>query len=208
MQELDVINTYLGGHAITVSGIRTMLAGLKLPAGKSWLICEIGCGGGDNLLAIRRWLHRKNISARFVGIDINPDCIAVATEKCSRLNCTFITSDYKLAGLKEQPDVIFSSLLCHHFSDEQLVVMLQWMKVHSRHGFFINDLHRHPLAYYSIKMLTAVFSSSYLVRNDAPLSVKRGFTRKEWNRLMQEAGIAVYAIRWKWAFRYLITAAV
>ena len=78
------------------------------------------------------------------------------------------------------------------------------MHQNAEKGFFIADLHRHPLAYYSIKLLTGLFSKSYLVKNDAPLSVLRGFSRKEWEALLAQPGIKNYSIRWKWAFRWLI----
>lgn len=71
-------------------------------------------------------------------------------------------------------------------------------------GFFINDLHRHQLAYHSIKWLSRIFSKSYLVKNDAPLSVARGFTKSEWLSLIQSARISKFTIEWKWAFRWLI----
>ena len=79
------------------------------------------------------------------------------------------------------------------------------MKQNSTIGFFINDLQRNWFAYHSIKIITQIFSSSYLVKNDAPLSVARGFYKNEWIRLLTEAGIKNYAVDWKWAFRYLIT---
>ena len=79
------------------------------------------------------------------------------------------------------------------------------MKQKSSTGFFINDLQRHPFAYYSIKWITKLFSRSYLVKNDAPLSVARGFTKKEWKKIFNSAGINNFSIKWKWAFRYLIT---
>jgi hypothetical protein len=104
-----------------------------------------------------------------------------------------------------QPDIVFSSLFCHHFTDEELVLQLEWMEKNSAIGFFINDLHRHPLAYFSILVLTRLFSRSYLVKNDAPLSVRRGFSRRDWDRLFAAARITHYQCRWRWAFRWLIT---
>jgi hypothetical protein len=86
-----------------------------------------------------------------------------------------------------------------------LVGMLLWMKNNSSVGFFINDLHRQPLAYYFIKLATKLFSKSSLVKNDAPLSVLRGFKKKEWESIFERAGIQNYSIKWKWAFRYLVT---
>jgi hypothetical protein len=53
-------------------------------------------------------------------------------------------------------------------------------------------------------LLTRLFSKSYLVKNDAPLSVLRGFTKKEWLKYLKKAGATHYAVKWKWAFRHQI----
>ena len=95
-------------------------------------------------------------------------------------------------------------MFCHHFKDEELISQLQWMKENTSLGFFINDLQRNWFAYHSIKIITKSFSSSYLVKNDAPLSVARGFYKNEWIQLLEQADITNYSVKWKWAFRYLI----
>jgi ubiquinone/menaquinone biosynthesis C-methylase UbiE len=203
MRELDFINTWLGGHAISICGLKQLLKNRKQVT-----ICEIGCGGGDNLLAINRYCQKRGIRALFIGIDINPHCIAVARVKCQELDVQWIVSDYLPVEFdKGKPDIIFSSLFCHHFTNDELVEMLRWMQANADSGFFINDLHRHPLAFYTIRGLTGLFSRSYLVKNDAPLSVLRGFTRQEWTNLLQRAGITSWSLQWKWAFRWLLIGA-
>ncbi len=201
MKELNVVNTRLGGHAITISAIKILLTENKK---NNICICEIGCGGGDNLAAIASWCNRNDIQAQFIGIDIKKECIAFAKEQYPRLPSTWIVSDFKTVVFTEKPDIIFSSLFCHHFTDEEIVPMLAWMHKNAQIGFFINDLHRNHWAYYSIKALTSLFSRSYLVKHDAPLSVARGFRKIEWNTLLQRAGLRQSIIKWKWAFRYLI----
>ena len=200
MRELNFINTHLGGHSITINGFKKLLGNRKTIS-----VCEIGCGGGDNLNSIHKFCEQKNINAKFTGIDINADCIAFAKTKTKINSINFIISDYKKIdfGL-DKPDIIFSSLFCHHFTDEELIEMMQWMKANSKLGFFINDLHRHPVAYNFIKITSKLFSKSYLVKNDAPLSVLRGFRKTEWQNILQRSGITNYSIKWKWAFRYLI----
>ncbi len=206
MEELEFINKYLGGHKSTIAGLSRLLKSQPLARNRELVICEIGCGGGDNMISIQNWCIKRNISVRFIGIDINPFCIEVATAKLAGLNATLLMKDYTTVGFEDgKPDYIFSSLFCHHFMDEDLVRMLEWIKQHARRGFFINDLHRNILAYYSIKILTNLFSRSYLVKNDAPLSVLRGFSREEWTTLLEKAGVGNYMIEWKWAFRHLIT---
>lgn len=204
MKELDFINTWLGGHAITIAGIKKIIASATKVSHIS--ICEIGCGGGDNLQAIHQWATRNNITVQLTGIDKKKECIDFARQQIPDERYTWICSSYETADMTiVKADIIFSSLFCHHFSETQLVYMLQWMKQHSARGFFINDLHRHVLAFYCIKVLSKLFSKSYLVKNDAPLSVKRGLIKKEWEDIMQRAGIQQYSIEWKWAFRWLIT---
>ena len=200
MQELNTINTLLGGHAITVKGVVKLIGNLK-----EIHICEIGCGGGDNLIAISKYCQQKKIKVRFTGIDIKQSCIDFARTRTSlQHNTTWLTCDYQLATFTIKPDIIFSSLFCHHFTNEHLVFQLQWMRENASTGFFINDLQRHYLAYYSIKILTQFFSKSYLVKNDAPLSVARGFTKNEWINLLRKSNISSYDMSWQWAFRFLI----
>jgi 2-polyprenyl-3-methyl-5-hydroxy-6-metoxy-1,4-benzoquinol methylase len=202
MKELDFINTHLGGHSITIKGFKKLIRNNKKIS-----VYEIGCGGGDNINALAAFCMKNKIEAAFTGVDINEDCIDFAKERSTRQNVKFIVSDYKLVNFQNnKPDIIFSSLFCHHFTDDELIQMLQWMKENSSTGFFINDLQRHPLAYHSIKYITKFFSKSYLVKNDAPLSVLRGFKKDEWKNIFEKAGIIKYFIHWKWAFRYLIIA--
>ena len=202
MQELNVINTLLGGHSITRDGIDFFLD--DAPHDKQLTIAEIGCGGGDNLSAIHKFLSKIDRPASLIGIDIKEECIQFAKQH-EVTPVAWICSDYrKVTWPAQQPDIIFSSLFCHHFTDEQLVEQLKWLKENTRMGFFINDLHRNAIAYHSIKLITRLFSKSALVKNDGPLSVKRAFRKADWVRLLHAAGIQHYTIKWKWAFRYLI----
>ncbi|MGB8191819.1 MAG: methyltransferase domain-containing protein [Chitinophagaceae bacterium] len=209
MEELDTINTWLGGHAITIAGLKKILQRGNLLQPQNRLstitICEIGCGGGNNLIAIDKWLKKKKLKASYIGIDINPHCLAHAKATAGLAHAQWITADYKEVQFDDQPHIIFSSLFCHHFKDDELVTMLQWMEQNTSLGFFINDLQRNPIAYHSIRLLTRLFSRSYLVKNDAPLSVLRGFSSKELKGLMQRAGLLHCSIEWKWAFRWLLT---
>jgi 2-polyprenyl-3-methyl-5-hydroxy-6-metoxy-1,4-benzoquinol methylase len=200
LKELNIVNSRLGGHAITIKGLKPFL-------GKEnrITICEIGCGGGDNLFAIYKYCNQHHIMARFIGIDKSPECIAYAAQQYPELSCKWICNDFAATDFNgDLPDLIFSSLFCHHFTNEQLSWQLKWLWQNTRAGFFINDLHRHWLAYYLIKYITKAFSRSYLVKNDASLSVARSFKKKEWRQLFAGAGLTNYRITWQWAFRFLI----
>lgn len=197
LKELNTINTLLGGHNITLTGIKKLLPQTE----KEIHIVEIGCGGGDNLAYLQKKL-KGNL--KYTGIDLKASCIQYAQQNYPTIN--FIESDYRDAQFEQKPDIIFSSLFCHHFTDEQLIEQFNWLRQNCNIGFVINDLQRNSIAYYSIKLLTKLFSKSYLVKNDAPLSVARGFHQQELSTLLRKANIRNFDLMWKWAFRYLVIA--
>src|ERR1044071_845342 len=91
MKELNFINTWLGGHKISVKGLK-QLAGNK----KMISICEVGCGGGDNLAALAKWCRQNNITATLTGIDIKKECIDFAEKNNrSQYASSWIVSDYR-----------------------------------------------------------------------------------------------------------------
>jgi hypothetical protein len=117
----------------------------------------------------------------------------------------FVTADYAdwfAAG--NQPDIVVAGLFCHHLTDAQLLIFFENIAKNVKIAGIINDLHRHPIAYYGIKYLTQWFSKSRFTKNDAPLSVLRGFSRTNLGDLLQKAGVKNYELRWKWAFRFLL----
>jgi 2-polyprenyl-3-methyl-5-hydroxy-6-metoxy-1,4-benzoquinol methylase len=199
--ELEVINKRLGGHNATFKGLSYFSFN-----GNTNSLLDIGSGGGDTLRAIAKSKFGKYFN-RLDGADLKPDCIAYAKRHSEQFNqISYFENDYKicLEHNKYPYDIISNALFCHHFSDEQLIEMLKLMQQHCRMGFVINDLQRHWLAYYSIKLLTALFSKSYLVKNDAPLSVARSFKKTDWKKLLLNAGVDGAIIKWSWAFRFVI----
>lgn len=200
LYELNVINRYLGGHRATLSALEK----LNLNTETTYTVIDIGCGGGDTLLAIAKWARKRNIKLRLIGVDLKPDCIEYASAACKDYpEISFLESDYQnLEHLGISFDIAIASLFCHHLSNAAIVDFWRWCAARARLGFIVNDLHRHPLAYYSIAALTFLFSQSYLVRNDAKLSVLRGFTKSELQQL--SSVFTTRQIRWSWAFRWVI----
>jgi SAM-dependent methyltransferase len=199
LRELEVVNELLGGYNVILHALEK----LDWPA-REVTIMDMGCGGGDILRAIAIWAGKQNHKVRLIGIDWNPVMTDYATEQSKQYeNISFRTlSVFDDALLSERADITMSSLFCHHFDKKELVDLISRMYSLANYAVIINDLHRHWFAYHSIKWLTAAFSKTYLVKYDAPLSVARSFTRKDWKEILSEAGIANYTLRWKWAWRW------
>jgi SAM-dependent methyltransferase len=199
--ELEIINRWLGGYAVSFSG----LSRLDLKPGIEYSVLDLGCGGGDGLIAMEAFLKKKHIHARFTGLDANPKALVYAQNRCK---------DYPRFSWQQAPfqnidaqetDIFHCSLFAHHFYGEDLHKLVEVLG-RARHGFVVNDLHRHPLAYYGISVLTRLFSRSYLVRHDARLSVAKGFSKTELQQLFAPLQAQFHLdLRWQWAFRWCLT---
>lgn len=201
LRELDVINTWLGGNAISSHAYKKLTY-----QEQNVVLMDMGCGSGSLLQGFARWSEKKSINFCGIGIDANPHIVNYADQHNTVPNrISFEAKDVFDPSIYDRKiDIIHACLFTHHFDHDQLVWLFRQWKMAASKGVIINDLHRHPFAYYSIKWLTRLFSNSYMVKYDACLSVARGFSRKELMAILKEAGIEQYSLKWKWAFRWLL----
>ncbi|WP_022821794.1 methyltransferase domain-containing protein [Hymenobacter norwichensis] len=204
LDELETINTWLGGYAPVLDALERLRP--QFPVGRPLRLADLGSGGGDTLRKVARWARQHQIPVELIGIDASPFMLEYAAIKAQSFpEISFQQHDIFSLEFQRQPfDIITCSLFCHHFPDEILAPLLAQCQTQASTAVIINDLHRHPLAYYSIKWLTRLLRGSYLVQNDAPLSVARSFSRQDWQRLLQQANIRQYTLRWRWAFRWQV----
>ncbi len=203
LRELDVVNRLLGGHAITLSGIKKLVKNKN----KTYHIIDIGCGGGDAMIQIAKWAKINSYKVKLTGVDMNADCIDYMKNACKEFSeIDGVVMDYRdYLKTNANVDIVHCSLFCHHLKEDELIELFQYMNKHAHVGFVINDLQRQWFAYYSIWFLTRLLNGSSLVKNDAPLSVLRGFRKNELEKLLNESEVKNYFLSWKWAFRYLVT---
>ncbi|HET8830084.1 MAG TPA: methyltransferase domain-containing protein [Pelobium sp.] len=200
LKELETINKLLGGFSVFYDAFK------KLRIRNGDVICDWGCGGGDSLKVLDNYFREQNLKLNFVGVDATKSAIEYAI----RASKNYPGLSFRLADVLKEPfkenefDVVISSLFTHHFDDEAWVQLVKKMLNTSKKAVIINDLHRHPLAYYSIGWLTQLFSKSPMVKHDSKLSVLRSFKRPELEMLLQKVGAKDYSIKWMWAFRWQI----
>ncbi len=200
--ELDILNRYLGGHSISIEGIKRLMTDRQ----KIYHIVDLGCGSGDVLKYMARWARSNQYQVKLTGVDRNPDAIQYLNNNCSEYpEITGVVCDYR-DFLKTDPkvDIVHCSLFCHHLNNQELLELFSYLKTYTREGFVVNDIQRSPIAYYSVWILTRLLKGSALSKHDGPVSVLRAFTRNELEKLMQDAGLDEFTILWKWAFRYLV----
>ena len=204
LRELDFINQWLGGNAVTLNGLNTLLA--KVNRQKEISIVDLGCGSGEMLRLIAKQAKQNGRTVKLFGIDANPNITSFAQAHSTGYgNIEFEAQDIFSKEFKERKfDLVLATLFFHHFNDDQLIRFFTQLKNQAQIGIIINDIHRHFLAYHSIRLLTKFFSKSAMVKFDAPLSVLRAFKKKELINILQKAGIKNYSLKWKWAFRWQV----
>lgn len=169
-------------------------------------ILDVGFGAGDMLRSVARMLRRQGWNARLIGIDLNPRSEPAARGMTpSDLAIEWRTGDAFTLPDEDRPDLIISSLVTHHMDDAEIVRFVAWMEATARRGWFVNDLHRHAIAWYGFTAMARLARWHRFVQHDGPLSIARSFRRADWERLLAAAGApSAAAIHWRFPFRYCV----
>jgi 2-polyprenyl-3-methyl-5-hydroxy-6-metoxy-1,4-benzoquinol methylase len=174
---------------------------------KQWTILDVGSGRGDMARQIWHFSKINKFKVKIIGIDVN-FCATQAARQVVPANAPlhFKTKNVFTYVPKTKPDYILSIQFTHHLNDEDLVTFIKWLDNNSKYGWFINDLHRHPIPYYFIKLIFHLLPVHRFAKYDGPLSITKAFTKNDWHYFLKKAGIEPVRARIKWhfPFRYSI----
>lgn len=174
------VNRRLGGVSALLGPLRAWSA--RWPAGRPVTLLDIGTGSADLPLAARRWAQSRGIDLRITGVDNHPTTLDLAREhvggepgieliQADALSLMDVYSDRSF-------DYVHAGLFLHHMDTElNILTMLRIMDRLSARGLVWNDLVRSRVGLAAIRLLT--LGQSRMVRHDASVSVKAGFTRRE-----------------------------
>jgi len=197
LDELKIINKYLGGCSASRDGINKLILN---PAGtRSHSVLDVGAGGSENL----NFDKTENENLNITSLDINERACYYTRNNIR--GGQVVCGNALFMPFKESSfDIVHASLFLHHFTEDEIIRLLEIFVQVSRLGVVINDLHRSIFAYGGIKFITALLSNSIMVKNDAPLSVKRGFVKREIVKIFCRSESLSFHIRYRWAFRWLV----
>ena len=204
LRDLARFNTAFFGHSPILKWLGQVLGRERNGSGPT--ILDVGCGYGDLLRAIRRWSNKRNLKPTLLGVDLNPETIRIAREVTDQAD----QIDFAVMDVFDLPpgrrfDIIVSSLVAHHLSDEKLRDFLVLLERASTQGWLIYDLQRHRLLYEVIGAASRLARLHPMVTKDGQISVMRSLTRKEWIDRIAAAGIALSDVKIRWfLFRFVI----
>ncbi|WP_456428884.1 methyltransferase domain-containing protein [Rhodocaloribacter sp.] len=210
LDELRWVNRLLGGYATTM---RVLAPYLEARRGRAVRLLDLGAGVGDYAEHIVRWADRRGLDVSVTAVDANPVTVAHARRTLDRrlppkLRARIhvaVEDALALPYADDAFDVVMAAMFMHHFRAEDAVSLVREMNRVARDGILVNDLHRHPLAYYGILVPARLLPVSPMFRHDAPVSVLRGFRRADLEAVARDAGLDAYRIRRHWAFRWSLS---
>lgn len=201
LDKIAAINKRLGGNQATIDGIKTLLKNETKET--TITIIDLGCGSGDMLRAVADFSRKNKYTFKLIGIDANEYTINYARN----LSVNYPEISYKKMDIFSDEfsgipfDIVIATLFFHHFTNQEIGLLLIPIVNKARIGVVINDLHRSRIAYYLFKGIS-FFINNPMVKKDGAISILRGFKKNELISISKKLKDAVSTIRWKWAFRY------
>ena len=204
VHDLAKVNSWTLARRPTLAFVERVMARRERSA-DPLRILDVGFGDGDMLRAIHARATAEHWDVELTGVDLNPrSAPAAMAATTTEMTIEWITGDYgDLAG--RGWDVVVSSLVAHHMTRAQLIAFLQFMDRAAKAGWFVNDLHRHGVAYLGFPILARAMRWHPIVRHDGTLSVARSFRRDDWDDILAEAHVEGAFIERRFPFRLCVS---
>ncbi|HXG95014.1 MAG TPA: methyltransferase domain-containing protein [Blastocatellia bacterium] len=205
LKDLRRVNRYLGGTKTVLRALSSIIEREKI---EELSLLDVGTGSADIPTAVVEWCGARGIESFIAALDISERNLRIARTRLG------ISSEVKLirADSLKLPfgdrsfDFMTASLFMHHFRDEDVVRLLRDFARVARRAIIINDLVRNLIPYYFAKLTGPLLATSFLTRNDGPVSVLRGFTADELKQLAERAGLRRFTVRRVFPYRLLLIA--
>ncbi len=197
------VNQYLGGIAVILNHLSRFSTHWQPE--QTLRILDIGSGSADIPQAIARWCRKRKQAVRITALDLSREALQMARHLSGDYpEIQFVQgSCFELPFLNDSYDYVISSLFFHHLEDSQAVAALKSFDRIAQRGIIINDLLRSRRAFWGIKLLAA-FTQDKIFKNDAPLSVLRGFVPDEAGALIQQSGLSYLRFYRHFAYRFAL----
>ena len=193
LSDLAIVNRVTLAHRPTLAFLADLVRRQLWPRDRALQVVDLGSGYGDALRAIDCWAARRGLPFEGIGVDLNPWSARAAAEATPPGRpLRWVTAD---AFDDHAPaDIIVSSLFTHHLSDQAVMRLMRHMETRVTKGWFVNDLHRHPLPHAAFTLLSRLMCWHSFVQHDGPTSIARAFTPADWAGLVAHAGLDASAI--------------
>lgn len=205
LRYLRFVNRRLGGASALVARLGRWSR--RWSPGERVTILDVGGGSGDIALAAVRWGRSAGFDVRATVVDNHEGTAAVASRAAAGEERVEVVRADALGLMERWPpgsfDYAHAALFLHHLNDVQALTMLRIMDRLSRRGMVWSDLVRSRLVEAGVRAST--IGQGRMVRHDAIVSVRAGFTRREAMDMAHrvDAGYLRWSLDWR-LYRFVL----
>jgi phospholipid N-methyltransferase len=196
---MERVNRRFGGIRVVRRFLEAETAG-RQPSESPLRILDIGSGSCDIPQAISRWSLSRGLPLHITCLELSGHAVGLARERFARVSAPDmdLLQEDAFAHQPAQPyDFAVASMCFHHFSNAQILMLLQKLRAFVKRSVLINDLRRSRVAVLATAPLLVGASAG--LKHDVRLSIRRGFKISELRALLQQldsVSVAVEPALW------------
>jgi len=183
LKNIRALNRYFGSYRLVSRFVRRWIG-----PGERVRIVDLATGSGDIPRLIVDLARKIGAKVEIDALDRQSATLEIARGLSAAYpEISYIEADILEWRSEELYDIVFCSLVLHHFSDCDAVRVLRRCRDLSRKFVLVSDLRRGWLARIGAYLLTALIFREPMTRHDARVSVARAFSFDEMNDLAHQA---------------------
>jgi len=177
LSDIEWVHRNLGGRILLARRLLPLLSTLAGDDGSLSLL-DLGCGSGHVGRDLISAFAGRGGFLRAFGLDLK-----VTHARLSPRGRAAAADALALPFANQSVDVVFSTLLLHHFSPSEIATLLVEAKRVARRAVVSFDLTRHRVALALISVVGPLAFRSRISTLDGQSSVRQAYTREEMARL-------------------------
>jgi len=194
LRDIARLNALFGGTRAVVLELEPFLERGKRETGngkrQTWTLLDVGTGLGDIPRAAAAAAWRHGITLRLVGIELNRTAARLA--RAGGL-ATIVADGNALPFGPRSVDVVVASQVLHHLPRPVAVRWIATLDRIARRAVVLADLRRSRVAMAGVWAASVGLAMSGVTRHDAVVSLKRGYTKTEFDEMLRQAGVRTVA---------------
>ena len=194
LHDIARLNALFGGTRAVVQELGPFFERRRRETGngkrETWTLLDVGTGSGDIALAARAAARRRGIELTAIGLELNHTAAKIASAAGVP---TIVADGNALPVGARSVDVIVASQVLHHLPRAVAVRWIATFDRVARRGVVLADLRRSRVAMAGVWAASVGLAMSGVTRHDAVVSLKRGYTKRELDEMLRDAGVRAVA---------------
>ncbi len=190
LRDIARLNALFGGTQAVVRELEPLFERRKRETGnrtrETWTLLDVGAGSGDIARAAVLAARRHGVTLRPVAVELSR---TVAHEAHATGLAVLVADGGALPIRPRSVDVVLASQVLHHLPRDVAVRWITSFDRLARRAVVLADLRRSGLAMAGVWLASFPLGFRATTRRDAVVSLRRGYTREQFEAMLREAGV-------------------